>query len=111
MQIDELNILTQLFDLYGNLLSNKQRAVMDKFLNLDIGESELAELMGETRQSIHDAIAKAKKQLYLIEQKCQFAKISSDAKQKLTEVKTFLQTTDKKLDDVSKMIDDVISLL
>ena len=32
------------------------------YLNNDIGESELAELLGESRQSVHDAISKAKKQ-------------------------------------------------
>ena len=60
MQIDELTKFTMLFDEYGKLLSDKQYAVMDKFLNLDISESEMAELEKATRQSIHDAITKAK---------------------------------------------------
>ena len=66
MQIEERNVLTKLFDIYGNLLSNKQFEVFDKYLNYDIGESELGELYGESRQSIHDAIAKAKKQLFIL---------------------------------------------
>ena len=45
---------------------------MDKFLNLDISESEMAELEKATRQSIHDAITKAKKQLLEFESKCGF---------------------------------------
>ena len=59
MQIEELNVYTRLFDVYGKLLSKKQFEVMDKFLNLDLGESELAEMQGESRQSVHDAISKA----------------------------------------------------
>ena len=61
MQIEEFCEYAVLFDIYGKLLSNKQYEVMDKFLNLDLGESELAELLGESRQSVHDAVAKAKK--------------------------------------------------
>lgn len=74
MQIDELTKFTMLFDQYGKLLSEKQYSVMDKFLNLDISESEMAELEKATRQSIHDAITKAKKQLIEFENKCGFVK-------------------------------------
>ena len=72
MQIDELTKFTMLFDEYGKLLSDKQYAVMDKFLNLDISESEMAELENGSRQAIHDAITKAKKQLLEFESKCGF---------------------------------------
>ena len=72
MQIDELTKFTLLFDAYGKLLSEKQYSVMDKFLNLDISESEMAELENGSRQSIHDAITKAKKQLLEFESKCGF---------------------------------------
>jgi predicted DNA-binding protein YlxM (UPF0122 family) len=72
MQIDELTKFTMLFDAYGKLLSDKQHSVMDKFLNLDISESEMAELENSSRQSIHDAVTKAKKQLLEFENKCGF---------------------------------------
>ena len=74
MQIDELTKFTMLFDQYGKLLSERQYSVMDKYLNLDISESEMAELENNSRQSIHDAITKAKKQLIEFENKCGFVK-------------------------------------
>ena len=49
MQIEELNVFTRLFDVYGKLLSKKQFEVMDKFLNLDLGESELAEMQSSAK--------------------------------------------------------------
>ena len=79
MQIDERTKLTLLFDEYGKLLSEKQFDVMDKHLNLDISESEMAELENGSRQAIHDAIKKAKKQLFEMEEKCGFVEF----KQKL----------------------------
>lgn len=70
MEIEEHNTLIRLFDLYGKLLSKKQQEVMDKHLNLDLGESELAELIGGSRQSVHDAVSTAKKQLFMFEKQC-----------------------------------------
>ncbi len=70
MQIEEHNNLIKLFDTYGKLLSERQYEVMDKVLNLDLGESEVAELSGYSRQAVHDAITKAKRQLKEFEQKC-----------------------------------------
>lgn len=86
MQIDELTKFTSLFDCYGKLLSDKQFEVMDKLLNLDIGESEMAELENGSRQAIHDAIKKAKKQLLEMEEKCGFVKFKTELKQNLEKV-------------------------
>lgn len=111
MQIEEFCEYAVLFDIYGNLLSNKQRDVMDKFLNLDLGESELAELLGDSRQAVHDAVAKAKKQLDLMEEKCHIAKNQQDAKQKLEAAKAFLTETDENQKKSISLIDDVIDLI
>lgn len=103
MQIDELTKFTFLFDEYGKLLSGKQYEVMYKYLNLDISESEMAELENGSRQAIHDALTKAKKQLLDMEEKCGFVRfkqelkndlqllesnLNSDAKQKLEKIIT-----------------------
>ena len=90
MQIDELTKFTLLFDEYGKLLSDKQYSVMDKFLNLDISESEMAELENSSRQSIHDAITKAKKQLLEFESKCGFVR---EKQSLLSELKILCENT------------------
>ena len=105
MQIEELNVYTRLFDVYGKLLSKKQFEVMDKFLNLDLGESELAEMQGESRQSVHDAISKAKKQLLEFEEKCGIIKVVDNIKDKLISAKAFLQDSA----NANEIIDDIIN--
>ena len=91
MRIDERTKLTLLFDEYGKLLSEKQFEVMDKHLNLDISESEMAELENGSRQAIHDAIKKAKKQLLEFEDKCGFVEfklnLNKDLSDLLNEIK------------------------
>jgi predicted DNA-binding protein YlxM (UPF0122 family) len=111
MQFEEFYEYTILFDIYGNLLSNKQRNVMDKFLNLDLGESELAELLGDSRQAVHDAIVKAKKQLIQMEDKCHIAENLFKAKQMLSNAKSFLKETDENQKKSIDIIDDVINLI
>lgn len=111
MQFEEFYEYTILFDIYGNLLSSKQHNVMDKFLNLDLGESELAELLGDSRQAVHDAICKAKKQLALMEEKCHIAENLNKAKEQLAIAKTFLKETEENQKKSIDIIDDVINLI
>lgn len=106
MQIQELNSYTKLFDAYGNLLSNKQYEVMDKFLNMDISASEMAELENGSRQAIHDALTKAKKQLVEFEEKCHFVENNELLRKKLIELKTHLDSKEQ-----AEEIDSIISNL
>jgi len=111
MQIEELNNYTQLFDVYGKLLSKKQYEVMDKFLNLDLAEIELAQLQGESRQSIHDAISKAKKQLLDFEEKCGVVKNNKAVKKNLEKARAFLlksnQSEKQAIDLINESIDSL----
>ena len=105
MQIEEHIKLSKLFDVYGKLLSQRQFEVFDKYLNLDIGESELARLSGESRQSIYDAINKAKKQLISFEEKCKVVENNDRLMSKLEEIKTRLKKND--IESSLKIIDDI----
>ena len=109
MQIDELNFYTKLFDTYGKLLSAKQFEVMDKLLNYNLGESELAELESGSRQAVHDAVSKAKKQLLDFESKCGIVASKEDVKSKLLDVKVFLEKSD--YENVFDKINDVLESL
>lgn len=100
MQIEELAKYTLLFDCYGKLLSEKQYEVMDKFLNLDIGESEMAELENGSRQAIHDAIKKAKKQLLEFEEKCGFVAFKQNLSNELSSIKTNEILVKNKIDEI-----------
>ena len=105
MQIDELTRYTKLLDCYGKLLSQKQYEVMDKYLNLDISESEMAELDNGSRQSIHDAITKAKKQLLQMEEKCDFVKLKDEIANDLVRLKSNVD------ENLSNEIDKIITKL
>ncbi len=66
----EKNIrIGSLLDIYGELLSTKQRELIDLACNEDLSLSEIAETSGLTRQGVHDSIRRGELQLESYEQK------------------------------------------
>jgi|BioPla2DNA2_1021312.scaffolds.fasta_scaffold00162_5 predicted DNA-binding protein YlxM (UPF0122 family) len=58
-----------LMDIYGNLLTDKQREVMELYYYEDLSLSEIAEHEKITRQGVHDSIKRAEQTLSDLEQK------------------------------------------
>ena len=57
------------FDFYGELLSDRQKTILDYYYNEDYNISEIAECLGITRQGAHDAFKRAKAQMAAYETK------------------------------------------
>ncbi len=58
-----------LYDFYGQLLSNRQREVMQLYHEENLSLSEIAEEFGISRQGVHDTLKKAEKALLGYEEK------------------------------------------
>ncbi len=74
MSLEKNILLTQLFDLYGPLLSKLQKNAMADFLLGDLTLTEIAENYGVSRQAIKDAVSKAETKLFDYENKLGFLK-------------------------------------
>ena len=55
--------ITELFDLYGGLLTERQRDLFTSYYVYDLSLSEIAEPEGTTRQSVYEQVKKVKKKL------------------------------------------------
>ena len=73
MKLEENIRLTQLYDLYQELLSQSQKDIMNDYLIFNLTTSEIAQNRKVSRQAVNDAIEKACKKLEQLEGKLHFA--------------------------------------
>jgi predicted DNA-binding protein YlxM (UPF0122 family) len=83
----------ELFEIYKNLLTDKQRELFSSHYLFDLSLSEIAEEEGGTRQSVYDAVKKVKKKLEeyeralnLLEKNKKLIEIASNTKDEKTQV-------------------------
>ena len=61
--------ISLLFDFYGDMLTEKQRDVVELYYNDDLSLSEIAENEGITRQGVRDVIVRAEAAMQEVEDK------------------------------------------
>ena len=66
---DEVTTVNLLYDFYGQLLSERQRQVMNLYYEENLSLSEIAEEFGISRQAVHDALKNGEKALKGYEEK------------------------------------------
>ena len=54
--MDKKLTVSLLLDFYGQVLSEKQFQIMDYYYNDDLSLREISEILGITRQGVHDTI-------------------------------------------------------
>jgi predicted DNA-binding protein YlxM (UPF0122 family) len=67
--IEKITQITMLFDFYGELLTEKQKLILDLFYNEDCSLGEIGAEMGISRQAVHDAIKRSEQSLVTYEEK------------------------------------------
>ncbi|WP_395150006.1 YlxM family DNA-binding protein [uncultured Allofournierella sp.] len=65
--------ISYLLDFYGQVLTEKQRDVMEQYYNDDLSLAEIADNFGITRQGVRDAIKRGESILLELEEKVGFA--------------------------------------
>ena len=66
--------MSLLYDFYGDMLTEKQRDVVELYYNDDLSLSEIAENEGITRQGVRDSIKRAEAQLLEMEDRLHLAR-------------------------------------
>ena len=97
MSVEENVRLGNLIDIYGDLLSEKQKLAITRYVNADMSLAEIAQDENITRAGVLDAIQKAKQKLYFYEDKLKLYEI----KQELVAI---LQSDEKSIKEKIKQL-------
>ena len=85
-----------LFDYYGEMLTDKQKEVMDLYYNEDMSLFEISEHVRVTRQGVHDLIKRSEAILLEMDEKLGFV-------EKLTKVNKEIEKIEKTLSAASNL--------
>ena len=113
--------MSYLLDFYGNVLTEKQRDMMQQYYNMDLSLSEIADNFGITRQGVRDSIKRGESVLLELEEQVGFAEKYRSLMDGIDKIKTLAQniafynsasytTNDeihKSATDIMRIIDDL----
>ena len=80
--------MTVLFDFYGEILTEKQKQVIDLYYNDDLSLAEIAEQAQITRQGVRDCIKRAEATLSFMEEKLGLVRKFGEARSLIGEIRT-----------------------
>ena len=101
--------ISLLLDFYGELLTEKQRNIMDMYFNNDLSLSEIAEINNTSRQAIHDTIKRSDNALLVYEEKLKLLNKNHKLKENLKNVISKLDNLQINIKDknMNKIICDI----
>ena len=67
--IEKIAQQSLLYDFYGQLLTQKQRNIVEMYTQENLSLAEISEEIGISRQAVHDALRKGRKSLEKYEEK------------------------------------------
>lgn len=105
-----LNI-SLLLDFYGDILSERQKNMLEMYYNEDCSLSEIAENFSISRQGVRSVLKKGETILVEMEEKLQLATRFLKMRNKSTEIASELELINSKInnDDISSKIHSLIS--
>lgn len=89
----DLNV-TILLDVYGQLLTEKQRDAIDMYYNEDLSLSEIADVIDISRQGVRESIKQGEKHLTNYEEKLGIVERFHNISSKLEKLNALLENTD-----------------
>jgi predicted DNA-binding protein YlxM (UPF0122 family) len=110
--------MSYLLDFYGNVLTEKQRDMMQQYYHMDLSLSEIADNFGITRQGVRDSIKRGENILTELEEQVGFAEKYRVLMDGMAIIKTYAQniafynsasyTTN---DDIQKSAADIMGII
>ena len=102
--IDQTIYYNLLLDIYGDILTDTQKEILENYYSLNLSISEIASERNISRAAVEDTIKKASKKLEFYEEKLGFARKNKEIKEALNDLREL------QLSDEANQIIDFIDL-
>ncbi len=102
--------LGQLFDIYGELLTERQQNLVRQYAFEDCSLAEIAEREGISRQGVRDAIVRAEEELHRMEELLHDLKRSTATVTRLHRLRATLVADAQSLPDAIRQIDELLAI-
>ena len=96
--------MSMLMDLYGTLLTDKQRDILNLYYNDDLSLAEIAENMDTSRQEVFDIIKRCHKMLLEYELKLNLMEKESSRSNSKSELLWMFDSLDDEVRSLSKIL-------
>ena len=88
--------VAQLYDIYGALLNEKQKDVINCYYNEDLSLQEIADNDGRSKQAISDMINRSVDKLFEFENELSLLKSKTELKASLFEIRELIESSNNK---------------
>ena len=88
--------VAQLYDMYGALLNDKQRDVINCYYNEDLSLQEIADNTGRTKQAISDMINRSVDKLFEFEDELSLLKSKTELVGALYDIRELIESSNNK---------------
>lgn len=102
---------TMLLDVYGALLTEKQRETLDYYYNEDLSLGEISEELGITRQGVMNCIKKCEQRLLELEEALGFVNRFTELKGNMEQLEAVIASVEiadtKKAEQIELLMNDI----
>ncbi|HZX20809.1 MAG TPA: putative DNA-binding protein [Clostridia bacterium] len=92
--------ISVLYDFYSQLLTEKQRNIVDLYYNQDLSLGEIAEELDVSRQAVYDMLKRTEKSLYQYEERLNFIKLTNIRNKKILNILDDIIDLENELDSI-----------
>ncbi len=106
--IEDIIRLNSLYDYYGKLLTDNQKQSFYYYYRMDYSLSEIAELIGISKQGVSDNLKRATKELEFYEENLKLLKKSTKIKGFLDQIESVTSKEDNKNNiEISNLVEKI----
>lgn len=108
--IDKFLEISLLYDFYGQLLTEKQKTVIEYYYNDNFSLGEISETMDISRQGVYDILKRSEKLLYKYEERLMLVNRFLNQKDRIKEAYSLLDSMghDEKIERIKSILGELI---